>query len=107
MDPDQTSPIGAVYSGSTLFSSILKLSVTLGNNLQQTTSLDDIFRCIFFLFFPYSLYMSVINFTKLSVYSKCHCECDSPPYWSVSLELLHVKRSHKNNANLTNGLVKV
>ena len=49
VDPDQTAPIGAVCSGSTLFASILNLSVMLGNNLQQTTSSDDIFRCIFFL----------------------------------------------------------
>ena len=27
MDPDQTAPIGAVFSGSTLFASILNLSV--------------------------------------------------------------------------------
>ena len=43
VDPDQTSPIGAVCSGSTLFDSILNLSVMLGNYLQQTTSADDIF----------------------------------------------------------------
>ena len=36
LDPDQTA-------------SILNLSVMLGNYLQQTTSADDIFRCIFFL----------------------------------------------------------
>ena len=47
VDPDQTAP-GAVCSGSTLFASILNLSVMLGNYLQQTTSADDIFRCIFF-----------------------------------------------------------
>ena len=46
VDPDQTAPI---YSGSTLFASILNSSVMLGNYLQQTTSADDIFRCIFFL----------------------------------------------------------
>ena len=46
---DQTAPIGAVCSGSTLFASILNLSVMLGNYLQQTTSADDIFRCMFFL----------------------------------------------------------
>ena len=49
VDPDQTAPIGAFYSGSTLFSSILNLSVLLGNYLQQTTSADNIFRCILFL----------------------------------------------------------
>ena len=49
VDPDQTAPIGAVCSGSTLFASILNSSVMLGNYLQQTTSTDDIFRCIFFL----------------------------------------------------------
>ena len=35
VDPDQTAPI--------LFSSILNLSVMLGNYLQQTTSADDFF----------------------------------------------------------------
>ena len=48
VDPDQTTPIGAFCSGSTLFASILNLSVMLGNYLQQTTSANDIFRCIFF-----------------------------------------------------------
>ena len=41
VDPDQT--IGAICSGSTLFAS----TVMLGNYLQQTTSADNIFRCIF------------------------------------------------------------
>ena len=47
VDPDQTAPKGAVCSGSTLFASILNSSVMLGNYLQQTTSADEIFRCIF------------------------------------------------------------
>ena len=49
VDRDQTAFIRAVCSGSTLFASILNLSVILGNYLQQTTSADDILRCIFFL----------------------------------------------------------
>ena len=49
VDPDQTAPIGAVCPGSTLFASILNLSVVLGNYLQQTTSADDIFIFSFFL----------------------------------------------------------
>ena len=49
VDPDQTAPIGAVCSGSTLIASIPNSLVMLGNYLQQTTSADDIFRCIFFL----------------------------------------------------------
>ena len=47
--PDQTAPIGAVCSGSTLFVSILNSSVMSGNYLQQTISAEDILRCIFFL----------------------------------------------------------
>ena len=47
VDQDQTAPIGAVSSGSTLFVSILNSSAMLGNHLQQTTSADDTFRCIF------------------------------------------------------------
>ena len=47
VDPVQTAPIGAVCSGSTLFASIHNSSVMLDNYLQQTTSADDIFKCIF------------------------------------------------------------
>ena len=47
VDPEQAAPIGAVCPGSTLFASIPNSSVMLGNYLQQTTSADDIFRCIF------------------------------------------------------------
>ena len=49
VDPDQTAPIGAICSGSTLFASLLNLSVMLGNYLQQTTSAADISGCSFFL----------------------------------------------------------
>ena len=49
VDPDQTAPMGAVCSGSTLFTSILNLSVMLGNYLQQTTSADNILNAFFFL----------------------------------------------------------
>ena len=49
VDPDKNAPIGALFSGSTLFASILNSSVMLGNYLQQMTSAVDIFRCIFFL----------------------------------------------------------
>ena len=48
-DPDQTAPIGAVCSGSTLFASILNSSVMLGNYLEQTTSADDILHTFFYL----------------------------------------------------------
>ena len=47
VDPDQTAPIGAVCSGSTLFASILYSSEMLGNYLQQTTSADDILDAFF------------------------------------------------------------
>ena len=36
VDPDQTAPIGAVCSGSSLFTSILNSSVMLGNYLQHS-----------------------------------------------------------------------
>ena len=49
VDPDQTASIGAVCSGSLLFSSTPYLSVMLGNYLQQTSPADDIFKYIFFL----------------------------------------------------------
>ena len=43
MDLDQTAPLGAVCSGSTLFAPILNSSVMLGIDLEQTTSANDIF----------------------------------------------------------------
>ena len=46
---------GAVCSGSTLFASILKLSVMLGKYLQQMTSADNIFRCMHFFLGSFSL----------------------------------------------------
>ena len=49
VDPEQTAPIGAVCSGSTLLASLLNSSVMLGNYLQQTSSADDIFRGRIFL----------------------------------------------------------
>ena len=49
VDQDQSAPTGAVCSGFMLFACILNSSVVLGNYLQQTTSADDIFRCIFIL----------------------------------------------------------
>ena len=55
VDPDKTAPIGAVCSWSTLLASILNSSVMLGNYLQQTTSADDIFRCIFLAFLRVNL----------------------------------------------------
>ena len=48
VDQDRAAPIGAVCSGSMLFASILNSSVIFGNYLQQMSSADFIFRCIFF-----------------------------------------------------------
>ena len=50
VDQDQTAPIGAVCTWSTLLASILNSSVMLGNYLQQTTSADAHFQMnVFFL----------------------------------------------------------
>ena len=43
VDPDQPAPKGAVCPGSTLFASILNMSVMLGNYFQQTTFSDAFF----------------------------------------------------------------
>ena len=47
VEPDQTAPIGAVCSGSTLFASILNSSIMLGNYLYQTTFSDAFFSSRF------------------------------------------------------------
>ena len=46
IDPDQTAPIGAVCSGSTLFASILNSSVMLRNYLQQMISAAFLFLAL-------------------------------------------------------------
>ena len=43
VDQDQTAPIGAVCSGSSLFASMLNLLVMFGNYLQQMTFSDAFF----------------------------------------------------------------
>ena len=62
VDPDQ---IGAVCSGSKLFVSILSSSVMLGTYLQQATSADDIFRCIFFCALKVNLERSEVKNTQV------------------------------------------
>ena len=49
VDPDQTAPIGAVCSGSTLFASILNSSVMLGNSFATDNFSRQHFQLHFFL----------------------------------------------------------
>ena len=67
VDPDQTAPIRAVCSESTLVASLLNLSVMLGNYLQQTTSADDIFRCIFFCALRVNTFLYISEFCPFLV----------------------------------------
>ena len=76
VDPDQTAPIGAVCSGFTLFASILNSSVVLGNYLQQTTSADNSFRCIFILgALRVNACPAILTF-KAPITTKLVCFCD-------------------------------
>ena len=74
VDSDQTVPIGAVCSGSTQFASMPNSSAMLGNSMQQTTSADGIFRCIFSLVAFYKINpcraLSVVPIVKLIVIVK-------------------------------------
>ena len=82
VDPDQTAPIGAVCSGSTLFASILNSSVMLGNYLQQATLEDDIFRCIIFL-----VLLGLRLITSLIFYSSSLSYRNSQ--WCISRRIRH------------------
>ena len=62
VDPDQTAPIGAVCSRSTLFAFKLNSSVMLGNYLQQTTFSDA-------FFFLGALVVKVVAFLKQQFWS--------------------------------------
>ena len=49
VDPDQTAPIGAIFSVSTLFAFILlKFVSNVRQSFAAAAEADDIFRCIFF-----------------------------------------------------------
>ena len=61
VDADQTAPIGAVCSGSTLFASILNSSVMLGTYLQQTTSVDTFSDAFFSVLGPCCLLLYLIH----------------------------------------------
>ena len=51
VDPDQSAPIGAVLSGSTMFASVLKVS-----NVRQLFAADDFSRRYFQMHFFLALY---------------------------------------------------
>ena len=70
VDPDQTAPIGAVCSGSTLFASILNSSVMLGNYLQQTTSADNFSRRHFQMHFFLRALRVIVNITPPTVVAR-------------------------------------
>ena len=74
MDPDQTAPIGAVCSGSTLFASILNSSVMLGNYLQQTTSADDIFFLGALRVKNFELFSRFVLIIRAALFTKCFSE---------------------------------
>ena len=59
--PDQTAPTGAVCSGSTLYASVLNLSVMLGNYLQQTTFSDAFFLGALRVKFAENAYLVPLN----------------------------------------------
>ena len=71
-DPEQTAPIGAVCSWSTLIASILNLSVMLGNYFQQTTFSDAFF-----------LGALRVNFYSCSSMFAILCSSILPPSWRV------------------------
>ena len=104
LDPDQTDPIGAVCSGSTLFSSIHNSSVMLGNYLQQMTSADNIFRCIFFLGLkPFSCQLQLF---QVGGYHKCKnaFECAIKPNIRdfEGFMMIHIQNMWKSNTNISN-----
>ena len=71
VDPDQTAPIGAVCSGSSLFASILNSSILQGNYLQQMTSADDILDAFFLGALRVNCFV-IVNDCMVRIYIKSH-----------------------------------
>ena len=67
VDPDQTAPVGAVGSGSTLFASLLNSSVMPGNYLQQTTFSNVIVDSRFVFCFIFLLQIFQENHQSVSI----------------------------------------
>ena len=76
VDPDQTAPIGAVCSGSTLFACIIKFA----SNVRQLFSADNIFR-FFFLGALRDSYARVVGETTyMPIFSQYKIDQrDTPP----------------------------
>ena len=71
MDPDQTAPIGAVLSGSTLFASILKLV----SNVWQLFAAEDFSRGHFSDAFFCALKVKIVIHVSLCMQGKFSCFC--------------------------------
>ena len=84
--PDQTAPIGAVCSGSTLFASILNSLVMLGNYLQQMTSADDSFRCIFLGALRVKMFIPSIDTLVFILYSAASQPSEPTPSLILTLK---------------------
>ena len=73
VDPDQTAPIGAVCSGSTLFASILLFV----NNARQLFAADDISRRHFQMhFFLGALRVKMYSCNKMTFLLCCYTDAD-------------------------------
>ena len=71
VDPDQTAPIGAVCSWSTLFASMLNWSIMFCNDLQQTTSAD----VISYAFFLGALRINIVYFNVREMFTLSFIMC--------------------------------
>ena len=81
VDPDQTAPIGAVCSGSTLYDSILLFV----NNARQLFATDDFSRRHFQMhFFLGALRVKMYSCNKMTFLLRCYTDADEALFRRVS-----------------------
>ena len=88
VDPDQTAPIGAVCSGSTLFASILYRQLVCSRRLQQTTFSDT--------FFLGALRVNIIGYY---IHSCSYLDAERISLWYNILQLSNDAYVHLINLN--------
>ena len=73
VDPDQTAPVGAFWSGSTLLASILKLGDIVSRYMQWMSLADNIFRSFFSGALRVHLgYTDVLTLTMANIFYVLH-----------------------------------
>ena len=97
MDPDQTAPVGAVWSGSTMFASVLMLKLTFSDAviLLAFWGLNNVF-CVYTVYWGNGArWYSYLSKKPRLIFSFYLCQKLTSPYYTFMRRRLYSKRKVK------------